>query len=152
EDDAAKTKQLLSMLPEAFNFSFAQGSEDQGDTVKLDFQPKPGYHAPTREAQVFHEMEGTLTLNRKEERLVEINGRLMHDVKFFGGVLGHLDPGGTFDVRQSDVGAGSWQIVRLKVHMKGKALFFKTISVEQDETHSHFQPLPENITLPAAGD
>jgi hypothetical protein len=32
EDDAAKTKRLLSMLPDAFHFSYAQGGEDTGDT------------------------------------------------------------------------------------------------------------------------
>jgi hypothetical protein len=152
EDDAAKTKRLLSMLPDAFHFSYAQGSEDTGDTVRLDFQSNPAYHAPSREAQVFHEMAGTLTVDRKEERLVEINGKLMNDVKFFGGMLGHLDRGGTFDVRQVRVGANHWEIERLKVNMKGKALFFKTISVQQDETHSHFQQLPDNMTLAEAAD
>jgi hypothetical protein len=152
EDDAAKTKSLLSMLPDAFIFSYAPDSEDTGDTVRLNFQPNPAYHPSSREAQVFHEMQGTLTVDRKEERLVEINGKLMNEVKFFGGVLGHLDRGGTFDVRQARVGKGSWQIVRLNVNMNGKALFFKTISVQQDETYSHFQPLPDNITLAEAGD
>lgn len=147
QEDAAKTKRLLSMLPDAFNFNYAQGSGDTGDTVRLDFQPNPAYHASSREAQVFHEMEGTLTVDRKEERLVEINGKLMQQVKFFGGVLGHLDRGGTFDVRQVQVGTNIWEIGRLNVDMKGKALFFKTISVQQDETYSHFQQLPDEITL-----
>jgi hypothetical protein len=152
EEDAAKTKRLLSMLPDAFIFSYAPGSGDKGDTVRLNFRPNPAYHPSSREAQVFHEMEGTLTVDRKEERLVEISGKLMNEVKFFGGVLGHLDRGGTFDVRQARVGEGSWEIVRLKVNMNGKALFFKTISVQQDETHSHFQRLPDNITLAEAAD
>jgi hypothetical protein len=152
EEDAAKTKRLLSMLPDAFNFSYAQGSGDTGDTVRLNFQPNPEYHASSREAQVFHEMEGTLTVDRKEERLVEIKGKLMHAVKFFGGLLGHLDPGGTFDVHQVRLGAHHWEIDRLNVDMKGKALFFKTISVQQDESDSHFQQLPENITLAEAAD
>jgi hypothetical protein len=152
EEDAAKTKRLLTMLPDAFLFSYAQGSADTGDTVRLNFQPNPAYHASSREAQVFHEMAGTLTVDRKEERLVEINGKLMHDVKFFGGVLGHLDQGGTFDVRQVRVGANHWEIERLNIDMKGKALFFKTISVQQDETHTHFQQLPDNITLAEAAE
>jgi hypothetical protein len=152
QEDAAKTKRLLSMLPDAFNFSYAQGSRDTGETVRLNFQPRPGYHAPSREAQVFHEMEGTLTVDRKEERLVEINGRLMQEVKFFGGLLGHLDRGGTFDVRQVQVDASHWEIGRLNVNMKGKALFFKTISVQQNETDSHFQPLPDNVTMTEAAD
>jgi hypothetical protein len=152
QEDAAKTKRLLSMLPEAFIFDYAQGSGDTGDTVRLNFRPNPAYHASSREAQVFHEMEGALTVDRKEDRLVEINGKLMHEVKFFGGLLGHLDRGGTFDVRQVRVGTNIWQIGRLNVNMKGKALFFKTISVQQDETHSHFQRLPDDITLPDAAD
>jgi hypothetical protein len=149
QEDAAKTKRLLSMLPDAFNFSYAQGN-GTGDTVRLNFQPNPGYHAASREAQVFHEMEGTLTVDRKEQRLVEINGKLMQEVKFFGGVLGHLDRGGTFDVRQVQVDASHWEIGRLNVNMKGKALFFKTISVQQNETDSHFQPLPDNVTMTEA--
>ncbi len=152
EEDAEKTRRLLSMLPDAFNFSYANESGDTGDTVRLNFQPNPAYHPSSREAQVFHEMEGTLTVDRKEQRLVEINGKLMHEVKFFGGVLGHLDSGGTFDVRQLRVGANHWEIERLKVDMKGKALFFKTISVQQDETYSHFRQLPDNITLTEAAD
>lgn len=152
EEDAAKTKRLLSMLPDAFNFSYAQGSGDTGDTVRLNFRPNPGYHAASREAQVFHEMEGTLTVDRKEERLAEINGKLMQEVKFFGGVLGHLDRGGTFDVRQVRVDANHWEIGWLNVNMKGKALFFKTISVQQDETHSRFRPLPDNVTMTEAAD
>jgi hypothetical protein len=147
EEDAAKTKRLLSMLPEAFHFNYAQGNGDTGDTVRLNFQPNPAYHASSREAQVFQEMEGTLTVDRKEERLVEINGKLLHEVKFFGGVLGHLDRGGTFEVRQARVGANHWEIERLNVDMKGKVLFFKTISIQQDETYSHFQQLPDDITL-----
>jgi hypothetical protein len=150
EEDAARTKRLLSMLPEAFNFSYTQASGDTSDTVQLNFQPNPAYHASSHETQVFHEMEGTLTVDQKEERLVEINGKLMHDVKFFGGMLGHLDRGGTFDVRQVRVGANHWEIERLNVDMKGKALFFKTISVQQDETYNHFQQLPDDITLAEA--
>jgi hypothetical protein len=152
QEDGAKTKQLLSMLPDAFVFSYVQGSGDTGDTVALDFKPNPAFHPSTREAQVFHEMEGKLTLNRKEDRLAEMNGRLMHDVKFGGGILGHLDQGGTFDVRQDRVGADYWEITRLKVSMKGKALFFKTIGVEQDEARSHFQQLPDTVTLAQAAD
>ncbi|MDX6457972.1 MAG: hypothetical protein QOE55_1669 [Acidobacteriaceae bacterium] len=152
EEDAAKTKRLLSMLPDAFTFTYEQGGEDMGGAVRLNFQPNPAYHPSSREAQVFHEMEGTLTVDRKEKRLAEINGKLMNEVKFFGGVLGHLDRGGTFDVRQARVGEDTWEIVRLNVNMKGKALFFKTISVQQDETYSHFQQLPENITLAEAGE
>lgn len=35
-----------------------------------------------------------------------LNGHLMEDVKFGGGLLGHLDKGGKFEVRQTEVAPG----------------------------------------------
>ena len=65
----------------------------------------------------------------------------------FGGFLGHLDEGGTFDVRQEQVAPNHWEVTLLNVDMKGKALFFKTISVQHDETRSHFQRVPDTLAL-----
>jgi hypothetical protein len=31
--------------------------------------------------------------------------------------------------------------------MRGKALLFKTISVQQKEVHSNFQPVPDDLSL-----
>lgn len=147
EEDLRKARQLFALLPDALNFSFA---ERNGDTVKLNFQPNPVFHPPSREAHVFHEMEGQLTLDEKQKRLIEINGHLKNAVHF--GILGHLDPGGTFDVRQEEVSPNHWEITFLKINMKGRALFFKTINVQQNEIRSHFRPLPETLTLVQARD
>jgi hypothetical protein len=42
---------------------------------------------------------------------------------------------------------GHWEITLLNVNMHGKALFFKTISVQQNEIRTDFQPMPDNVTL-----
>jgi hypothetical protein len=147
DEDIRKAKQLLALLPDALNFSFA---ERNGDTVKLNFQPNPAFHPPSREAHAFHEMEGQVILDGRQGRLVEINGHLKNAVHF--GILGHLDRGGTFDVRQEEVAPNHWEITFLKVNMKGKALFFKTINVQQNEMRSHFHQVPETLTLTQAID
>jgi hypothetical protein len=152
KDDHQDTKQsqeLLKMLPQAFIFNYAG---TRGDLVKMDFKPNPTFHARTHEAEVFHAMEGTLWVDAKQNRLAEINGRLMHTVKFAGGLLGHLDSGGTFVVKQEPVAPGYWELTLLNVHMKGKALFFKTISVQQDYSRSDFQKVPDDLTLAKAAD
>ena len=102
------------------------------------------------EEYVFHKMDGYVIVNTKEDRLVEIAGTLTHGVEFFGGLLGHLDAGGTFDVRLAEVRPGIWKIARMKVNMHGKALFFKTIGDQEDETHSDFRQVPDGITLSQA--
>jgi len=49
---------------------------------------------PSLEARVFHDMEGEMSVDSKQERLAEFDGRLMQDVKFGFGLLGQLDRGG----------------------------------------------------------
>jgi hypothetical protein len=116
----------------------------------LAFHPNPAFRSHSTEEYVFHKMDGFVIVNTKEYRLVEIAGTLTHGVEFFGGLLGHLDPGGTFDVRLTEVRPGIWKIAKLKVNMRGKALLFKTIGDQEDETHSSFQQVPDGTTLSQA--
>ena len=88
----------------------------------------------------------------KQERLTAINGHLVQDVKFGGGLLGHLDKGSKFEVRQAEVAPGQWEMTVLGVDMKGKALLFKTVSVRETENHSDFHPVPDDLTLAEAAD
>jgi hypothetical protein len=149
DQDEHKTRDLLAMLPEALTYTYA-GRE--GNRTKLNFEPNPNFHPPSREARVFNAMQGEMVIDTKEHRLVEFSGHLMHPVKFGGGLLGDLAAGGSFDVRQQEVGPEHWEISLLKVNMNGKALFFKTISVHQDERHSDFKRVPDELTLAQAED
>lgn len=145
--DDQQSTDLFSILPDAFIFQY---DGTQGDNVRFSFHPNPGFHSHSMEEYVFHKMDGYVIVNDKEYRLVEIAGTLTHGVEFFGGLLGHLDPGGTFDVRRTEVKPGIWKIARFKVNMRGKALFFKTIGDQEDETHSDFRQVPDGITLSQA--
>src|SRR3979409_85921 len=85
---------LFKILPDAFVFNYA-GRD--GDRTKLTFKPNPNFQTPSLEARVFHDMEGEMKINIKQERLAGIAGHLTQDVKFGGGLLGHLDKGGKFE-------------------------------------------------------
>ncbi len=144
EEDGQQATNMLKMIPEAFLF---QQIGTDGDRTKFKFTPNPKYRPSGNSAQVFHHMEGTLTLDMKQKRLVEISGLLNSDVKFGGGLLGHLDKGGTFYVKQQEVGSGYWEVTTLDVHMNGKALFFKTIAVRTKEISTDFHPVPPAATM-----
>jgi hypothetical protein len=141
--DSRQEQRLLRMLPQAFIFHRVS---QEGDTVKLSFVPNPNFRPSTREAEVFHHMEGTMLVDAQVKRLLQIDGRLTSPVEFWGGLLGHLDAGGTFKVEQRNVGEGHWDMVYLHVEMNGKALFFKTISVHQQEAYSDYRLVPEDLT------
>ena len=146
---AEQGARLFRILPDVFVFSYASR---QGDLVTLNFTPNPTFQSPSLEARVFHGMEGEMTVDTKQERLVALNGHLIEDVKFGFGVLGHLDRGSTFDLRQTEVIPGHWEMTALHVDMKGKALLFKTIGVQVTENHSDFHRVPDDLTLEEAAD
>lgn len=147
QEDANQMERLFKMLPDALT---ARYGERKGDLVEILFEPNPNFRPPTREATVFHEMAGHMWINQKENRLAEIDGHLMAEVKFWGGLLGYLDKGGKFHVQQSEVAPGHWEVTLLHVDMRGKALFFKTISVQQNEIRTNFRQVPDNLTLAQA--
>src|SRR6202795_195457 len=147
EQDAQKTERLFKMLPDAVT---AHYGKRQGELVEILFKPNPHFHPPSHEAAVFHAMAGGISINTRENRLVEIEGHLTSAVKFGGGLLGHLDKGGEFHVKQSEVTPGLWEITLLHVNMRGKALFFKTIAVQENEVRTNFQRVPDNLTLSEA--
>ena len=71
--------------------------------------------------------------------MVSIDGRLTSDVKFGGGLLGHLQKGGEVKVKRTEIAPDHWELTEMTVNMQGKALLFKTISVQQKEVHTDFQ-------------
>ena len=148
-EDGEQARNLLATLPDAFLF---QCDHKSGNLVTLRFRPNPTFRPSTRSAQVFHHMEGTLVVDAEQKRLVEINGRLTSEVKFLGGLLGHLDKDGTFCVKQQHVGEGHWDLRSMSVQMNGKALFFKTIAVLETKSVLDYQPLPRGATLQQAAD
>ncbi len=142
--DAKECEAFLRMIPDSLLFTY-QGQE--GPFVKLSFKPNPSFQPSSRAAHVLHAMEGQILVQAKEQRLAAISGRLVEEVKFGGGLLGHLEKGGTFSVRRAALGPAQWMLVAMDVNMKGKALFFKNIAVQQKEYRRNFRKLPDDLTL-----
>lgn len=142
--DAEQCNRFLQMIPDAFLFEYAG---DSGGRIKLIFKPNPRFQPPSREGKVLHEMAGEIWVDAKQRRLVSINSQLINEVKFARGLLGHLEKGGQFTVKRTEITPGHWELTEMAVDMRGKALLFKTISVRQKELHRNFQPVPDNLSL-----
>ena len=142
-------RRLFKMLPDAFLFNYAGGD---GNLLKLSFRPNPNFHPPSLEARVFHDMEGEMWVDCKQKRLAGFNGRLTQEVKFGLGLLGHLDKGGHFEVRQAEVVPGHWDMTIMSLAITGKALLFKSIAVQKMERRRSFQQVSDDLTLTQAAD
>jgi hypothetical protein len=146
-EDGEQARKMMRMFPDAFEFRY---DGNDGAFVRLRFSPNAKFRPPDHAAQVFHHMQGTVLVDAQQHRLAAIDGRLTSDVKFFGGILGHLEKGGTFNVEQKEVAPQIWEVSVMHVHMGGKALLFKTIDVQEDETYSDFKAVPANTSLEQA--
>ena len=147
--DSNQSQKMLRLLPDALTFSYG---ERHGDTVELHFTSNPRFRPPSHEAQVFQALEGNLWVNSKDERLVEFTGHLRREVRFGYGLLGYLRAGGRFEVKQAEVAPGYWELTLLDVNMRGKALFFKTISVQQNVRRTNFRTVPNDLSVSKAAE
>ena len=146
--DADQCAAFLKMIPDAFIFEYSgEHAGPNGDFVKLTFKPNPDFQPRSREGKVMHELAGDLWVDSKQERLVAIEGQLLNEVKFAGGLLGHLERGGRFNVKRAEIAPSQWELTEMEVNMHGKALLFKTISVQQKELHKDFEAVPDDLTM-----
>ncbi len=154
KEDAERTMRIVNALPDAFLYEYAgtePGTAEMGkpgdQLVKLTFAPNPAYSPPSKLEQVLEGMRGFLLIDPVANRIARIDGTLFRDVSFGWGIIGRLDKGGHFVVRQADVGDGSWDITGMNLKITGKILFFKGISMISDETFSEFHSVPQDLTF-----
>ena len=144
EKDNQESNALLQKIPDAFVFKYAG---DNGNAIRLTFTPNPQFRPSSREDKVLQQMAGEIWVDGAQKRLISMSGQLMNDVKFGGGLLGHLEKGGQFRVKRQEIERGDWEVTELVVDMHGKALLFKSIAVQQKEIHSNFERVSDELTL-----
>ena len=147
EQDDKRAENMLRLLPDAF---FWTVKNDAADTVTLAFVPNPDFPAPSMEARVFAAMAGEIVINKSQNRIQTIKGKLIRDVTFGWGLFGRMNEGGTFNVERRELAPGIWQITESHVHIDGHVLLFKTISEQEDEVKSDFRRTPPATTLEQA--
>jgi hypothetical protein len=147
EHDDRQSEDLLKLLPDGFTWSIVSSD---ASTILLHFAPDPSFSPPTWAARVFAAMDGVMRIDKHQHRIASLQGRLAHSVRFCGGLCGGISAGGTFSVERREIGPSIWRIATTHVHIRGSALFFKSISEDEDDEKSRFQPLPQSISLQQA--
>ncbi len=149
KEDEERITRMVKALPDAFVYQYDgfETGKDGQEVIRLKFKPNPKYDPPTRELQVFQGMEGTMLIDPSDERLAKIQARLFKGVNFGWGILGHLDPGGQFEVEQARVGGDRWEVTEMRLRFTGKVLFFKSLNINQHETAFDYRRAPDNLSF-----
>jgi hypothetical protein len=146
QKDADNITHLLSLLPQAFAYTFA-GTVPcaTGQCTRLTFTPNPHFSPPDLEANIFRGISGELWIDQAQEQLVKLDAHFIADVDFGFGILGKLHKGSTALLEQSNVGGNDWELTSLKIHVTGKALMIRSFSYQVDESEIHFTPVTPTL-------
>lgn len=144
DEDELKLDQLMRVMPDAFLYDY---DGFNGDLVRLKFRPKPEYNPPTYEARVVHNLAGTILIDPRQKRLVNLSGKLISRVDFGYGFWGHIDQGGTVEIGRVEVGSMQWKTALINIQLSGRLVLFKTVSKQQYETRSDFRQVPSDLSL-----
>ena len=147
EHDDKSAVELLQMMPQAFVWKVESQTPE---TTTLSYTPNPNFSPPDMEARVMGAMTGTMVVANDGHHIQSFKGRLMSDVTIGFGLLARIKAGSTFDIERRQVAPGYWEITQTHVHIRGHALFFKTIGEDEDQVKSDFSMVPPGTTLEQA--
>jgi hypothetical protein len=147
KDDEERAAQLLQML--SSHFVLTPNGEVNG-CLRFTFQPKPDFRPASYQERVAHEMAGTVSLKRPEDRLCTLDATIVHPVEFGYGMLGHIDQGGHFSLARKQVDQKNWKSDHITVHINGRILMLKSLAQDQEAIRSEIRIVPQNLTLAQA--
>jgi len=147
KDDEDRAAQLLQML--SSDFVLTPNGEANG-CLRFTFQPKPDFRPASYQERVAHEMAGTVSLKRPEDRLCTLDATIVHPVEFGYGMLGHIDQGGHFSLARKQVDAKNWKSDHITVHINGRILMLKSLAQDQEAVRTEIRVVPQNLTLTQA--
>ena len=143
-DDEQHAKQMLTLLPKAFLFDTPQV---EGEYWRIGFRPNPDYSPANMEERVLHGMSGSVLVDQKTVRMHGIDMTMPQDVSIGFGFLATIKAGSNFHTIREHQEGIDWKTQTLHTDFRGKALFLKTISRQQDATHSAFKKIPDGMTM-----
>ncbi|HEY1500017.1 MAG TPA: hypothetical protein VGF88_10605 [Acidobacteriaceae bacterium] len=149
-EDEERLATVMAMLPQAFLYDY-QGREADG-LVHLAFRPDPAFTPTTYEARIVHALNGTMSIDPRFKRMIDMRGSLAERLDFGYGFFGHVEKGARFEIHRRRVSPDHWKTDLVDVHIQGKILMLRTVGKDQHEARSDFRPVPSGTTLLEARD
>ena len=150
QDRKAETQRRIRMVeafPKAFFFDFVRR---ENGLLRFNFHPNPEFSPKDKETQMYRGMEGTMLIEPVQERIVQVEGKLVKDVSFGWGIFGRLNKGGIYEIAQTQLSPGAWRITTLNVDVKGRMFFVDPFRFMRRESDSMYRPVPAGLTYQAA--
>jgi hypothetical protein len=147
EAQEKKVDDLLRVIPDIFLF---EDHGRDGGLEKLAFSPNPAYKPKNYSETVLHSMSGVALIDLSERRFAHFSATLTQGANVGYGLIGHLNKGGTIEVKRVRLSQGLWVTTLFRTDFDGRLAVIKSISKQLDESHSDFEPVPPDTNIQRA--
>lgn len=145
--DAKRVEEIMRSLPNAFMYKYAGPvATPYGKAIRLTFVPNPKFSPPDLMSKVMTGIRGDIWIHPSDLRVIRMDGHIFKKVDYGWGLLGALDRGGGMYLEQKRTDDCGWQLSRLSVRVRGKALLFKTLRISIEETATDYHLVSANWT------
>ncbi len=150
EADEARLGKVMALLPKAYVFRYVGART--GDRVVMDFAPNPKFVPSGYMDRILSGLAGQVVVNQRLKRMISMDGHIAQRINFGFGLLGYVEPGGTFRIHRTQVSAAHWKTDLVSVNVHGRILLFSDVSKQEKETRWGFTRVPLDISLRQAGE
>lgn len=138
--DRKRDHELLGELVKAFEFSLIGQQQMEGHRVYvLEAKPRPGYRAPSKDAEVLTGMNGKLWIDTETFQWVKVEASVTHPVSIQG-FLARVEPGTRFELEKMPVAPGVWLAKRFSMNSQAKVLLLFQRRKWEEDTYSNYRP------------
>jgi len=127
-----KGREFVSEVADAYNFDLIDSEIVNGrDAWVIAAEPKPGFQAHLKEAEMLSKIHGRLWIDKQEMQLAKIDIAVL-DTLSFGWILARIHPGTRFVYECTKINDEVWLPLRYQALLDARIALFRKDS-EQDE-------------------
>ena len=151
EKQREKNREFVSEVADAFDFHLV-GSEllDGRDTWVIAGEPRAGFQAHQKEAQMLSKFHGRLWIDKNEIQLAKMDTEALDTVSF-GWVLARIHKGTRLVFEQTRVNGEVWLPQRISFKFDARVAVFKGYNEESEETYRDYKKFRATARIVDAG-
>lgn len=152
EKQREKTREFVREVADAYDFRL-MGSETRNgrDTWVIAGEPRAGFEAKLKEAQMLSKFHGRLWIDKNDLQLAKMDVEAIDTVSF-GWVLARIHKGTRLELEWTRVNGEVWLPLHQNVRLDARIALFKGYNEEDDETFRDYKKFRATARIVDVGD
>jgi hypothetical protein len=152
EKQREKNREFVREVADAYDFHLL-GSEmlNGRDAWVIGAEPRPGFQARLKEAQILPKYHGRLWIDKNDLQLVKLDVEAIDTVSF-GWFLARIHKGTRLVMEQTRVNQEVWLPQHISFRLDARVAVFKGYNLENDETFRDYKKFRATAKIVSVGD